>query len=94
MKSRLPARRERATVARRMGATLHEMARENAASDETVWGAIDRLLAGLVVAGGSTVWVLWQGAAFTLGHLLVLLAGGGAAVGLWWRRRESRARPS
>ena len=94
MKSRLLARRERAAVARLMGGTLHAMAAANAAEDDTLSGLIDRVLGATVVAGASTVVVLWNGAGLTLGHVLVVGAGIAAGVGLWWRRRERVRRTS
>ncbi len=86
MKSRLPAERERAAGARRMGRTLQEMATENATEAKPITGVIDGLLGSAVVAGGAAGGVLWQGAALTLGHIVVIVVGLAGAGGLLWRR--------
>jgi hypothetical protein len=94
MKSRLPARRERVAAARRMSGKFHELASDSAAEDATIVGVLDRILGATVFAGGSTVVVLWNGAALTLGHALVITAGVGALGGLLWRRRQRQRRTS
>jgi NADPH-dependent curcumin reductase CurA len=96
MKSRLPRRRERAAIARRMGRTLHGMATENAREDEEgpVASIINGLLSSTAMAGGAAVVVLWQGAALTLGHVIVVAAGVAGAVGLIWRWQIRRHRTS
>jgi hypothetical protein len=86
MKSRLPAPSDRATTARRMGRTLQEMATENATEAEPITNVIDGLSWSAFVAGGAAVGVLWQGAALTLGHIIVIAVGLAGAGQLVWRR--------
>ncbi len=93
MKSRLPARKERARIARRMGRTASELAEENVESDDVAIRSAASFVAGpIVAAGGGAVVLWWQGVEMTLGHVIAIAAAAGiVSFGLW--KRFARRRP-
>lgn len=90
MKSRLPARKERAQQARRMSENFHDMATENAAGDDkALRGAASYVIAPVLSAGVGAGVLWWRGADMTLGHLIAIAAAAGViTVGIWLRARR------
>ncbi len=89
MKSRLPARKERAQAARRLGEKFGEMSRDSAAAESVIEGGIVRVVSRSLMVLGATAGVSWwQGAEFTLGHLISIVAAVAGLAGEFWLRRR------
>jgi hypothetical protein len=91
MKSRLPARKERAKVARRLAQKFGEISHESAAAERKAENGVLRVISrGLLIFGATAGVDWWQGAPFTLGHLIALVLGAaGLAAELWMLFRRS-----